>query len=241
MPNADKIILDLCGGTGAWSIFYKLAGYVVYVITLPDYDVTKWHIDGLFIVFEGQGGADDIRIEIAKIYGILAAPPCTQFSFAKTTGKPRDLRQGMEIVSACLNIIWEVQYNLKSDYAKTTNLKFWALENPYSIIRRFLGHPLLIFNPYDYGNPWQKKTGVWGFFNIPKQNPIKLNPIEKALAYRNSIPLKNRIGKTGMIKMVQMQNPRTIIKNNDTKGLGRADIRAITPKGFANAFFKANR
>ena len=37
----DKIILDLCGGTGAWSEPYREAGYDVRVITLPDFDVMK--------------------------------------------------------------------------------------------------------------------------------------------------------------------------------------------------------
>jgi hypothetical protein len=52
----DKIILDLCGGTGAWSRPYRLAGYDVRVITLPDYDVR---------CFEPP----------ENVYGILAAPP----------------------------------------------------------------------------------------------------------------------------------------------------------------------
>ena len=41
MDNSNKIILDLCGGTGSWSRPYKEAGYTVHVLTLPSYDVTK--------------------------------------------------------------------------------------------------------------------------------------------------------------------------------------------------------
>ena len=37
--NSKKIILDLCGGTGAWSKPYADAGYDVRVITLPEWDV----------------------------------------------------------------------------------------------------------------------------------------------------------------------------------------------------------
>lgn len=36
------MILDLCGGTGMWSKPYKDDGYDVRVLTLPDFDVTKW-------------------------------------------------------------------------------------------------------------------------------------------------------------------------------------------------------
>lgn len=39
----NKIILDLCGGTGSWSKPYKEAGYDVRVITLPEYDLFDTH------------------------------------------------------------------------------------------------------------------------------------------------------------------------------------------------------
>lgn len=54
--NQDKIILDLCGGTGSWSKPYRDAGYDVQVITLPEYDVLTYQSP-------------------ENIYGILAAPP----------------------------------------------------------------------------------------------------------------------------------------------------------------------
>jgi len=37
-----KTILDLCGGTGAWSKPYKDAGYHVINVTLPEYDVRDY-------------------------------------------------------------------------------------------------------------------------------------------------------------------------------------------------------
>ena len=39
IPVEERIILDLCGGTGAWSRPYKDAGYNVQNVTLPEYDV----------------------------------------------------------------------------------------------------------------------------------------------------------------------------------------------------------
>ena len=102
----NKIILDLCGGTGAWSKPYKDAGYDVRVITLPEYDILKTELRYNYedMIFKGAG--IDMVVGVADIYGILAAPPCPMFSFARTNAKnPRDLESGMEIVSACLNII----------------------------------------------------------------------------------------------------------------------------------------
>ena len=62
--NEDKIILDLCGGTGSWSKPYSENGYDVRLITLPDNDVRHYEPP-------------------ENVYGILAAPPCAQFSFEK--------------------------------------------------------------------------------------------------------------------------------------------------------------
>ncbi len=114
-----KIILDLCGGTGAWSKPYKEAGYNVMLVTLPDCDVRTY-------------------IPPDNVYGILAAPPCTMFSLARTKAKkPRDLKEGMECVRACLNIIWSYM-EIKQDTAKKKlPLKFWALENPNGMLKYF--------------------------------------------------------------------------------------------------------
>jgi hypothetical protein len=40
--NNDKIILDLCGGTGNWSKPYKDAGYDVRLVSLPTHDVSTY-------------------------------------------------------------------------------------------------------------------------------------------------------------------------------------------------------
>src|SRR3990167_9468030 len=102
----SKIILDLCGGTGGWSEPYKDACYDVRLVTLPDNDVRTF-------------------IPPKNVYGILAAPPCTMFSRARTTAKtPRDFEGATKVVGACLRIIWEVQYH------NLFCLKFWAMENP---------------------------------------------------------------------------------------------------------------
>ena len=148
--NNHKIILDLCGGTGAWSKPYKDAGYDVHIITLPRYDILNYQPPG-------------------NVYGILAAPPCTMFSDARTNAKtPRDLRSGMELVIKCLGIIWEIQYKIKSDQSKISPLKFWVLENPYyGRLKWFLGHPTFIFDPWEFGDAYKKRTALWGNFNLP--------------------------------------------------------------------------
>jgi len=159
----DRIILDLCGGTGSWSKPYKDAGYTVIVLTLPDNDIMNLE----------KGDFPEVArlINENKIYGILAAPPCTEFSIArndKTAKKPRDLREGMKLVNQCLYIIQECLY--QNYRVKDNRLKFWALENPQSgYLKRFLGKAPFVFDPSEYGNNHTKKTAVWGVFNEPKK------------------------------------------------------------------------
>lgn len=156
--NSHKIILDLCGGTGAWSKPYKEAGYTVYVITLPKYDLFTY---------------DEYWSFIDNVYGILAAPTCTHFSLARTTAKtPRNLKGGMRLVKRCLEIIEDCRVH--------GNLKFWALENPVGYLRQLLGKPPLTFHPSDYGANYTKRTDLWGYYNFPKKKARELTSEEKA-------------------------------------------------------------
>lgn len=138
--NGDKIILDLCGGTGSWSKPYKEAGYDVRLITLPYYDVRTYKPP-------------------ENVYGVLAAPPCTHFSIAgchlwNEKDRTGQTAEALDIVYSCLRII------------KECKPKFWALENPKGRLRRFLGAPTYRFNQSDFGAPYKKPTCLWGDFNI---------------------------------------------------------------------------
>ena len=172
------------------------------------------------ICFRGKENKNCTYIKIADVYGILAAPPCTMFSRARTTAKtPRDFKGAMKTVYACLQIIWEVQY--KNRFC----LKFWAIENPAGHLKRFLGNPAFKFHPYDFGDRHSKQTFLWGMFNDPKKNTVKLNE-EELLRSRNNTRKLPEIPKDykrdGIMKPVQIR-------------------RSITPQGFAEAFFKANQ
>jgi hypothetical protein len=81
-------ILDLCGGSGAWSKPYADAGYDVEIID-P--------------ILDGR----DVRLLQAKqgrIHGILAAPPCTVWSYARNRYPPSEAEQllSLSVVDALL-------------------------------------------------------------------------------------------------------------------------------------------
>ena len=55
------------------------------------------------MIFKGN---KDLLVGTDDVYGILAAPVCTHFSLARTRAKtPRDFREAMKLVIACLEII----------------------------------------------------------------------------------------------------------------------------------------
>ena len=200
----NKIILDLCGGTGAWSKPYKDAGYDVRVITFPPYDARLFPskpsmIEG--VKPKGRLPSEFNSIEdYPDVYGILSAPVCTVFSGSGACWRrtDKDMVEALSLVDACLRII------------HVLNPHFWCLENPVGKLRKWLGKPIMSFNPCDYGDPYTKRTLLWGKFNEPIKNPIE--PIRPS-------PLHQNLGG----------------KSNRTK-----ELRSITPPGFAKAFFEAN-
>lgn len=178
-----KVILDLCGGTGSWSKPYSDAGYDVRVITMPDSDVRLFEIPK------------------NKIYGVLAAPPCTKFCRMRMCqGRPTDAEfiEALSIVDACIRVI------------SFTKPKFWALENPQGWLKNWIGEPQLKFHPFEYGDPWTKRTWVWGEFNPPMKLICK--------------PTGRLVGN----------------KKNDKAIAQTFEERSRTPRGFAQAFFKTN-
>lgn len=177
------IILSLCDYSGEWSRPYAEAGYIVQRVDLKH--------------------GDDVRlIELPKgrIHGILAAPPCTVFasSGARWPRTEEAMIEGLSVVDACLRFVAICQPC------------WWALENPIGKLSRYLGKPAMYFNPCDFGDPYTKRTCLWGRFDAPA--PSRVTPTEGS-------------------KMHTQYGG----KSDRTK-----EARSITPAGFARAFFEAN-
>lgn len=187
-----RTIIDLCSGTGSWSKPYSDAGYKVINVTLPKFDVRAY-------------------TPPRRVHGILAAPPCTHFTnsgsqYWKTKDQDGRTLTDLEIVTACLKII------------AISKPRWWALENPVGRLRRWLGPPDMYFNPCDYGDPYTKKTCLWGIFNEPRKNPVT----PEFVTAKNGDRYSKIHWSTGG-------------KSDKTK-----ELRSITPPGFAKAFMEAN-
>lgn len=204
--NSDKIILDLCGGTGSWSKPYRDAGYDVRIITLPDNDVLTF-------------------VPPSIVHGILAAPPCTEFSVLNCVAAPRARKpeEGMLVVNACLKIM------------SLCNYTFCALENPIGYLKNYLGIPQFTFHPWEFGDAWTKKTGLWGKFNTPTKTFTSWEEVPKLQLYVR--PNRGKPNFAYLHKSAIKNIPQLSCYTPTTD----AEFRAITPPGFARAFFEANQ
>lgn len=93
------------------------------------------------------------------VRGILAAPPCTLFSSAGagtwSRRSEKELLDALAVVDACLRLVAVCQPD------------WWALENPPGRLERWLGPPDWSFQPFQFGDPWTKRTYLWGSFARP--------------------------------------------------------------------------
>lgn len=190
-----RLILSLCDHTGNWPSFYTPEeGYRVVRIDLKD----------------GQ----DIRtmdyIDV-PVHGILAAPPCTAFAgsgaqYWLAKDESGETVEALALVDACLRAV------------ALYRPKWWALENPVGRLKHWLGPPRLMFDPCDYGDPYTKKTCLWGSFTVPRPTPVEPVMYETENGKRGSWMWMNLGGKSERTK----------------------ELRSATPLGFAKAFREAN-
>lgn len=187
--NSQKVILSLYDYSGEWSRPYREAGYIVRQIDIKNGDdVRRFPYPG-------------------KVHGILAAPPCTAFAGSGALywkEKDNDGRtfEGLALVDAVLRFV------------VVCSPKWWVIENPVGRLKYWLGPPKLIFQPYWYGDPYTKRTCLWGSFN--------------ALLPRTDVQPVRVCEQGSWIQRLGGKSERT------------KELRSITPAGFSKAFFLAN-
>ncbi len=187
-----RVILSLCDLTGNWPRFYREAGYDVRLVDVK----------------HGQ----DVRLmhrPAEHIHGILAAPPCTVFanSGARWPRTPEEIAAGLAVVDACLRFV------------AVCRPVWWCLENPVGKLSRYLGEPVMRFDPCEFGDPYTKKTCLWGHFAPPVPLVTTTRPVEPERVCSQGSWVQRLGGKSDRTK----------------------EMRSATPLGFAKAFFEANK
>jgi len=202
------VILSLFDYTGGWSRPWREAGYYVEQVDVK--------------LNQGQG-QDVLQIDrswlrwlqsVGQVYGVLAAPPCTDFAGSGAQYWPVKDRNGTTARSLKLirKTLWIV------NQLKKEGLVFWSLENPVGRLNRLV--PELChygpwyFQPWWYGDPYTKRTGLWGEFNreLPR-TPVRPRKV---------------CAQGSWVQALGGKSERT------------KELRSTTPPGFARAFFQAN-
>ena len=200
--NSDKVVLSFFDLSGEWSKPWEEAGYQVYRFDIQDDpdmgDVNNFSTEFFqdwFGDFEGQ-----------DIHAILAACPCTDFAVSGARHFAAKDADGRTVSSVRL-----VKKTLAAiEYFKPS---VWALENPVGRIEDLTGLPpwRLSFDPNHLGDPYTKKTLIWGRFN----GDLPIAPVEP----------------TEGSKMHKLYGGKSQATKN---------ARSVTPEGFSYGFFMAN-
>ena len=215
MPEDKKIILHLCADIGSDSHYFDLD---------PDFEVIK---------IGAEIGVENYTVS-QPIYGIIANPPCTDFSTACGFDKKRDLTNAMQLVSHCQRIIEEAK--------AFCALKFAIIENPANgRLKDILGKPDFVYQPYEFGDCWTKKTAIWGMFNkVDKTHTWQTCPKLEGLYTRpgRTKPALAFMHKSALNTLIAQRPERAWLKD---KIHTDADFRSICSPGFARQFYIANK
>lgn len=203
-----KIILHLCADLGSDSIYYQNDDNYTVIMIGKKIGVENYHPP-------------------ENVYGVIANPVCTEFQTINGYGKVNNTDQGMFLVNHCLRII------------KEANPIFWIMENPArGELKKFIGQPIFIYQPWEYGSPWTKQTALWGNFTMPKKLYKNWNDVPNKL----SLYIRPGRGKPNLaflhkssVKLIpEFQWAKDYIKTD-------ADIRSMCSQGFAREFYLSNQ
>ena len=200
--NSQRVVLSLFDLSGEWSKPWEEAGYQVYRFDIQN-DPEMGDVNNFSTEFFGDWFGD---FEGMDIYAILAACPCTDFASSGARHFAAKDADGRTVSSVKL-----VHQTLATiEYFKPA---VWALENPVGRIEELGGLPpwRMSFDPNHLGDPYTKKTLIWGRFN----GDLPIAPVEP----------------TEGSKMHKLYGGKSLATKN---------ARSVTPEGFSYGFFMAN-
>ena len=203
------VILQLCADVGSDSKPWRDSGYTVILVG-KEIGVENYHYTGK-----------------EKVVGVIANPMCTEFSIVKGYDKRGNTEKGMFYVLHCQRIIKEVDPD------------WWYIENPATgRLKEFLGKPDFVFQPWEFGDAWTKKTAIWGKFKKPKKLYTKWEDVPKNdklyIRPKRTKPCLAIMHKSA-IHLIPEFAP-FIDKVHDDMS-----FRSLCSQGFARAFYEENK
>jgi hypothetical protein len=146
-----------------------------------------------------------------RVHGIIAQPPCTHLAVSGARW------WGVKGEEALLEGLQLVDACLR--FVVVCDPAWWVLENPVGRLRHYIGPFASTYQPWEYAmlasdpeaEAYTKRTCLWGSFNMPEKYPYPDGPVHGSKMHKLA------------------------------PGPDRAALRSVTPEGFAQAFFAANR
>lgn len=191
----DKVIISLFDDTGNWSAPYREAGYRVIQVDLAH---------GVDILTDALPHVMAEASEGKRAWGVLAAPPCTHFasSGAWKWKEKENMIAPDGLPFECDNLIEHaVSLVLTTLFiVELAQPEWWVLEQPVGRIRKLVpevGKPRLTFQPWWYGDPYTKKTLLYGNFN-PNLKKTPVLPLYGSMAHQTSSSNKRKRSATPM-------------------------------------------
>lgn len=216
-------ILVACEESQAVTIELRKLGHEAYSCDIEPCSGghPEWHIQkDVLKILNGKCLFKTCDDEIHAIFTewdmVIAFPPCTKLSNATCVNLGR--RSGV-----CATQEWKQKFMKEREQAINFFLAFVnadceriAIENPCGVMSTRYRKPDQYIEPYMFGDPWKKKTGLW-LKNLPLLNPTEI------------------VEPTG--KWVQMNKMNRPPKSEAWEVIGHRDpkIRAKTFPGVAKA------
>ncbi len=238
-----KTLLSLFDYSGTWSDPFAKNGW----------NVIQWDIKiAEFMDINNVGSVEEALDLFEHVDGIVAAPPCTEFTVS--CNRLWDMKDGDGRTAAALQLVHQTQ-KLVNLFTPTDmeyhGTFFWALENPVGRLPKLvpeLGEPWY-FNAHEYAgwlNPSRRK--ITALNKIRKKNGVGLTREEFNLVV-NANAYTKKTGLFGDFNRELVKKPIDPVKcapqgsftqrfNGGSKG---KEERSITPEGFALAFYEANK
>jgi N12 class adenine-specific DNA methylase len=221
--HSRQVVISLFDRTGEWSKPYADAGYHVM-----RYDIENGK--DLMDFGSWMGDIEEIISEGYDVVAVLAAPPCTSFAVSGNATWLTHHGSANEAMVKKSYGEWAAKmFDTPVDYAnhlvavvklvvEQANPKVYAMENPVGRIAKQNQLPkyTLFFDPNAYGDPYTKRTQLWGEFN-PHLPTARVGGSKEDGGEGSKIHEQM----TGYTKEDQLE-------------------RSVTPEGFAYAFFMAN-
>lgn len=151
-----NVIISLCDKTGNMVRPWAAAGYECWCIDVQ-HSIRRPRMESIglgtvhFVWGDVRSWSPSFDVT-QRVAAVFAFPPCTHVAVSgardfrtKGTGL---LRDSLELFSAC-------------EHAAKWSGASYMIENPVGKFSDHMGKPDYTFDPWQYGDPWTKKTCLW--------------------------------------------------------------------------------